>query len=120
MGLISKVKFHRVFSVAAGALFLAQATVASAGPFTGRLYHSEAAEMEQTFAIGLQSTAKAKQVDRDIVVLIDTSASQMGDHRQLSMSVVESLLASLGTQDRVHLVVPSQSCLMAGFVSPDP
>ena len=104
MGLISGVKSHRLFSVAAGALFLAQATVASAGPVDGRLYHPETTGTNQTFAIGLKSTMKPAVVNRDIVVLVDTSASQMGDHRELGLTVLDSVLKSLSANDNVQIV----------------
>jgi tetratricopeptide (TPR) repeat protein len=43
------------------------------------------------------------QVAHDHVILIDTSASQVGEHRQQSLAVLESLLKSLPAGDRVQL-----------------
>ncbi|MEZ6044640.1 MAG: VWA domain-containing protein [Planctomycetaceae bacterium] len=83
---------------------LAQTTVASAAPLSGTLYHPQAADVEQTFAIGLKSDTAGQLVNRDLVVLVDTSASQMGDHRALALNVLENLLGSLSEQDRVRLV----------------
>ena len=39
----------------------------------------------------------------DVVILIDTSASQTGAHRVQSLAVLDDVLASLKNTDRVHL-----------------
>ena len=42
-------------------------------------------------------------VSRDHIILIDTSASQVGEHRQQGQAVLEALLGSLPPGDRVRL-----------------
>ena len=57
------------------------------------------------FALSLQppaSTAPAT-APSDIVVLFDTSASQVGDYRTKALAVLRGMLATLGEKDRVHL-----------------
>ncbi|MCA9099886.1 MAG: VWA domain-containing protein, partial [Planctomycetales bacterium] len=41
---------------------------------------------------------------QDVVIAVDTSASQTGGHRQRALEVVESLLLALGPQDRVQIL----------------
>lgn len=56
----------------------------------------------------------------DHVILIDTSASQVGQHRQQSLGVLRKLLATLPAGDRVRLfaVDVQTEPLSAGFVAP--
>jgi len=57
------------------------------------------------FALSLSPPAKlTPAAAHDIVVLFDTSASQTGEYRTKALAALDSLLASLGTKDRVHLM----------------
>ncbi len=57
------------------------------------------------FALSLQPPASAAPAtaSSDIVVLFDTSASQVGDYRTKALAVLRGMLATLGEKDRVHL-----------------
>ena len=62
------------------------------------------------FALSLSPTAASptvappKAAAHDIVVLIDTSASQTGDFRDKGLAALNSMLAALGDSDRVQLL----------------
>ena len=61
---------------------------------------------EPYFALPLMAPANAKKQassSRDVVILVDTSASQTGSHRVQSLAVLEDALASMGRSDRVRL-----------------
>ncbi len=57
------------------------------------------------FALSLQPPASAAPAtaSSDIVVLFDTSASQVGDYRTKALAVLRGMLATLGEKDRVQL-----------------
>jgi uncharacterized membrane protein YgcG len=71
-------------------------------------------------AVSLKSDGTAKAVPHDHVVLVDTSASQVGEYRQQSLAVVESLLKSLPATDRVAVLAVDLAAtpLTAGMVDP--
>jgi uncharacterized membrane protein YgcG len=60
------------------------------------------------------------QVPHQHLILIDTSASQMGEHRQLSFQVAHDLIQKLPANDRVWLwtIDINAQPLHAGFVKP--
>ena len=60
---------------------------------------------ETYFALPLVAPAKAAKTSssRDVVILVDTSASQTGSHRVQALAVLDDVLASLGSSDRVQL-----------------
>ncbi|HCD00825.1 MAG TPA: hypothetical protein DER64_09865, partial [Planctomycetaceae bacterium] len=60
---------------------------------------------ETYFALPLLAPANAKETSssRDVVILVDTSASQTGSHRVQALAVLEDVLASMGRSDRVRL-----------------
>ena len=62
---------------------------------------------ETYFALPLVAPGNAKSLQavpaRDVVILVDTSASQTGSHRVQSLAVLNDVLASLGKTDRVRL-----------------
>jgi hypothetical protein len=60
---------------------------------------------ETYFALSLMlDSAPTARSGSDVLVLMDTSASQVGLYRQDSLAALESLLAGLGDEDRVRLV----------------
>ncbi len=72
---------------------------------TAEVHSLQAPDGETYYAVSLSGDAlrqaSAKQVDH--VILFDTSASQVGEHRQYGLSVVENFLKSLPAGDRVTL-----------------
>ena len=69
------------------------------------LRHS-ASPTDEIFAIAIETDSPQSETaqPRDHVVLIDTSASQVGEHRAHAFAVLRSFLGSLATGDRVSLV----------------
>src|SRR3990172_8523782 len=73
------------------------------------------------FAVALKARGlESHATPRDHVVLVDTSASQAGDHRVQSLAVVKNFLASVPATDRVALIAVDVDAerLSAGFVAP--
>ena len=68
-------------------------------------------------AVNLPSSEPAA---RDHVVLVDTSASQVGEHRRQAHAVLTELLASLPSSDRVAIMAVDlrADALTEGFVAP--
>ena len=59
----------------------------------------------EAFAVGLRANeAKAPAGPMRHVVLLDTSASQLGQHREHALSVLDAALAGLPADDRVHVI----------------
>ena len=86
-----------------------------------RLATYESATGETYFALSLSPTKPLLVADsHDVVVLIDTSATQSGQYRTQSLDVLAALVKSLGENDRVQLAaidirpIP----LTSGFVPP--
>ncbi|MDZ4784178.1 MAG: VWA domain-containing protein, partial [Planctomycetia bacterium] len=87
----------------------------------------EAARVEQYrnaagegyFMLSLPPTKGAASKAHDVVVVIDTSASQTGEFRDKSIETAAALLKSLGAQDRVRVLAADVETtdLTAGFVS---
>ncbi len=63
---------------------------------------------------------EAKPVPRDLVVLVDTSASQLGEHRTQAFSVLSAMLAELPANDRVSVYAIDLAAepMTDGLVSP--
>lgn len=102
------------------ALGCALGTTAFAATPTARLGTFE--KNGQTyFALSLlpQSAADPAQKN-DVVVLVDTSASQAGRYRAEEMSALQSLLSNLSASDRVQLMAVDMKAvpMSAGFVAP--
>ena len=57
---------------------------------------------------------------RNYVMLVDTSASQAGQHRRQVLRVIDGFLSRLHAEDRIHLLAVDveQTDLTDGFVSP--
>jgi hypothetical protein len=81
----------------------------------------DAPDGETYYSISVQIEAPAaKALARDHVVLVDTSASQVGEYRRQTADVLRGLLQSLPATDRVQvLAVDLQTApLTDGFVAP--
>jgi len=102
------------------AMILAQAAVVSAETMNARLGTYGKAGQE-FFALSLmpQGTADAGQKN-EVVILVDTSASQAGQYRAEELAVLNAMLASLSPNDRVQLMAVDMKAvpLSAGFVAP--
>lgn len=72
------------------------------------------------FALSLTPPAQASAAARDIVVIVDTSASQTGVYRDDSLAALKSMLDSVGKNDRVKLLAVDVDAveLTGGFVAP--
>jgi Mg-chelatase subunit ChlD len=73
------------------------------------------------FALSLLPQAAADPAQKnDVVVLVDTSASQAGRYRAEAMAALQSLLSSLSASDRVQLMAVDMKAtpLCAEFVAP--
>src|SRR3569623_2938134 len=91
----------------------------AAGP--AQIESFAAPDGETYFALGLKAPdVPLDKVAHDHVVLVDTTASQVGEHRLQALRVVKALLTALPADDRVSLVaIDSQfQELPSGFVSP--
>ena len=75
---------------------------------------------ETIFALSLRAGQQITQDRHDHVILVDTSASQTGAHRQQATQVLEACLASLDQNDRVRLFALDTQVknLTAGFFGP--
>jgi len=73
------------------------------------------------FALGLMPELKADPAQHnEVVLLVDTSASQAGRYRSEELAAVQSLLSTLSPDDRVQLMAVDMNAvpLSAGFVAP--
>jgi len=75
------------------------------------------------FALSIRAKSLKKQIaaNYDHVILVDTSASQTGEHRKQAFAVVKSYLASLPKGNRVRLFAVDLTAqpLTRGFVLPN-
>src|SRR5690606_28593328 len=72
---------------------------------TATIYRHQTPDDAQYFALALEAPKlpAPKVAVRHLVILVDTSASQVGEHRRQTLEVVESLLSLLPAEDRVTL-----------------
>ena len=73
------------------------------------------------FALSLLPAIKADPAQKnEVVILVDTSASQAGRYRDEALAAVDSLLANLWPDDRVQLMAVDVKAvpMSAGFVAP--
>ncbi len=85
------------------------------------VYSHQALDGHSYFAVSLKGpSSQAPAVPHDHVILVDTSASQVGEHRTMAIEVLAALLAALPETDRVQVsAIDMQSTsLTNGFVSP--
>src|SRR5438045_2683760 len=109
-------------AVALSALILSIAGLSASAAETSRLATYESKTGETYFALSIAPTSPLPVADsRDVVVLIDTSATQSGQYRTQSQQVLAALLSSLGENDRVQLVAVDTRPvpLTTEFVAPD-
>lgn len=109
-----------VVAVSGGNL-MAQGKDSSPASEAARLATFKTADAESYFALSLSIPAATTPAPaHDLVVLVDTSASQNGPFREKSLAVVRSLMTALAEQDRVRLfaVDIDPVALSEGFVSP--
>ena len=97
--------------------------VSAASPVTDAavLYSHQALDGNSYFAISVQGpTRNVQAVPHDHVILIDTSASQVGEHRAMALGVLQELLAALPATDRVQInaIDVRTTSLTKGFVTP--
>jgi len=88
---------------------------------TADVYVYRAAEGPSYFALALKGPALTPAATpRDHVVLVDTSASQTGEHRTQSLAVVRNYLEAVPATDRIALLAVDVAAerLSAGYVSP--
>jgi hypothetical protein len=79
----------------------------------------EALDGSSYFALPVKGSAQQARGPQDIVLLVDTSASQIGDFRTQGLAVTEAFLGGLRTQDRVRVIAVDvgSTPLTDGFVS---
>ncbi|MEZ6055377.1 MAG: hypothetical protein R3C01_01610 [Planctomycetaceae bacterium] len=107
------------------ATFCASLTIAAQGfaadPGAVKVHSHRAADGLEYAAISM-SVDGIEQVARphDHVVLFDTSASQVGEHREQGLSVLRAFLKGLPSTDRVSLFAVDLRCapMTEGFVAP--
>jgi hypothetical protein len=110
--------------VAVGAMMLVGSlglTARAATPSMANLMTFDGVNGLRYFALSLQpSSDLPKPTARDVVILIDTSASQTGAYRSDSLEAATTLLGALAPQDRVRLAAIDLRVveLSEGFVAP--
>lgn len=86
------------------ALSSASGICEASDPLAARVYQHTSAKGQVSSAILLKAGELSKGVPiRQHIVVVDTSASQVGEHRRQSLNVLESLLKSLPEDDQVRL-----------------
>lgn len=93
----------------------------AADPATAELYSHQALDGHSYYAISVKGPAQPTSLaPHDHLILVDTSASQVGEHRTMAINVLKELLASLPETDRVqiHAIDLKSTTLTKGFVSP--
>ena len=79
----------------------------SANPSTARLMTYEDVDGARYFALSVQPPADPANTrsaeSRDVLILVDTSASQTGAYRHDAIDAVQTILQGLPPTDRVHL-----------------
>ena len=106
------------------ALLAVALTAATASQLLGR----EAARLDgftqpdgtNAFALELKPSVPAAAGPREVVILVDTAASQTGDYRAKSLATLKATLGRLSPDDRVKLLAfdTDAAPLTQGFVAP--
>ena len=104
----------------AAAMLVSPAAGADPNPGAAQLAVYTQPDGTSFFALGLKAPGglpAAKQ--HDVVVLVNTSASQTGEYRDKALAALDVLLANLGPQDRVQLMAVDldASPMTSGFVA---
>ncbi len=108
-------------AMAAGALALIGPSTLLAGEpraEAARLDQYVSASGEGYFMMSLAPAKAAATTAHDVIIVIDTSASQTGAYRDKAIAAVEALVTSLGDNDRVRLLAADVETtdLTEGFV----
>src|SRR5690349_4532634 len=94
-----------VVVAAVGVVFAAQPKDPGGSSETARMEAYAKPDGASYFALSLVPQATLPPAEAcDVVVLVDTSASQMGPYRDKGMDVLRGLLSTLGDKDRVKLM----------------
>src|SRR5262245_5574804 len=83
---------------------LTTASPSFAAPPDNRMATFETSTGETYFALSLSPSDTAPAAHRDIVILVDTSASQTGLFRDDSFTALRALLNKLSDSDRVQIM----------------
>ena len=92
------------------------------GPIAAHMDTFSTPDGANYFALSMKPAAAVPAAGpRDIVVLFNTSASQMGEYRAKALEALKGFLAGLGAGDRVRLVAVDLNAipLTKTFVAPD-
>ena len=91
------------------------------GDLSPRMATYDNAEGETCFSLSLGTVDADVQRPSDIIVFVDTSASQTGSYKQDSIAVLQSFLSSLNSSDRVKVFAVDLDpvALNREFTSPD-
>jgi tetratricopeptide (TPR) repeat protein len=103
------------------AMFILSPFVSADTANSSKMHTYDKASGESYYAMSLSPNIELSTVEaHDILVLVDTSASQVGAYRRDAMICLESLLANLGKQHRVNLMAVDLFAveMSTGFVSP--
>ena len=95
---------------------------AEAGPIAAHMDTFSTPQGANYFALSVKPTAAVPGAGpRDIVVLFNTSASQMGEYRVKAIEALKGFLAGLGAGDRVRLIAIDLNAipLTKTFVAPE-
>ncbi len=109
-----------VVPVGPSPLFAAEASTVQPHEEAMRLDQYESAGAERYFMLSLAPAKLPAAAAHDVVIAVDTSASQTGDYREKSIAALEAVLKTLGAQDRVRIVAADVETteLTNGFVAP--
>ena len=116
---LMRVRFGTTLVVAV-ALLSSAWTFANENEKVARLATYDSRDGETTFALSLIPTVSAKPRPSDVLIMVDTSASQNGQFRDDSLETLRGLLEQLDDQDRVKIfaVDIDAVALTDTFVSP--
>src|SRR5262245_40383820 len=108
-----RLTFAAVAALAISGMAWAQAPTARLGTFEK--------DSQTDFALRLiRQTATNPAQKNEVVIMVDTSASQAGRYRAEAMSALQSMLSAMGPNDRVQLMAVDMKAapMSAGFVAP--
>jgi len=100
-------------------LLVSSVAIANAGE--SKLGTFKSSTGETFFALSMSADAGIRAPDKhDVVILFDTSASQTGLYRDDALAALETMLKSLGDNDRVKLLAVDLNAvpMTDGFVAP--
>jgi len=122
-----KLRFNKSFRLSLTALSVAFCSTVAFSEESGQStqthiesFQAPDGETYSAISLSLKPAQVQTRVPHDHVILMDTSASQVGEHRLHALSVLKFFLNSLPKEDRISLVAVDVAAkkLTAGFVSP--